>query len=235
MKLSSILAVSVAALGLVAGQAVYSPVRADELTLQASPEQEKAIEAWAATLAVQAATYAAPLVAMYNLRDSVAFGDKPKAKPGDLWRLEDIATPKLAAESGYVSPNVDVVYGFGFADLGAEPVILTAPNSGSRYYMVEVVDMYTNAFAYPAGGTSGYKGGKFAFVGPGWKGTLPEGVTRIDAPTRWIEFQPRVNVKSEADLPEARKVLQAITLQGLSQYTGGAAPAQPAYDYRDRG
>ena len=231
MKLSSILAVSVAALGLVAGQAVYSPVRADELTLQASPEQEKAIEAWAATLAVQAATYAAPLVAMYNLRDLVAFGDKPKAKPGDLWRLEDIATPKLAAESGYVSPNVDVVYGFGFADLGAEPVILTAPDSGSRYYMVEVVDMYTHAFAYPAGGTSGYKGGKFAFVGPGWKGTLPEGVTRIDAPTRWIEFQPRVNVKSEADLPEARKVLQAITLQSLSQYTGGAAPAQPAYDY----
>ena len=95
---------------------------------------------------------------MYNLRDTVAFGDKPKARPGEIWRLEDIATPKLAAELGYVSPNVDVLYGFGFADLGAEPVILTAPDSGGRYYMVEVVDMYSNAFAYPAGGTSGYKG-----------------------------------------------------------------------------
>ena len=91
--------------------------------------------------------------------------------------------------------------------------------------------MYTNAFAYPAGGASGYKGGKFALVGPGWKGTLPAGVTRIDAPTRWIELQPRVNVKSEADLPAARKVLKAITLQGLSEYTGGAAPARPAYHY----
>ncbi len=205
--------------------------RAEELALQASPGQQKAIDAWTATLAVQAATYAAPLVAMYNLRHSVAFGAKPKAEPGALWRLDDISTPKLSAESGYVSPNVDVVYGFGFADLGAEPVILSAPDSGGRYYMVEVVDMYTNAFAYPAGGGSGYKGGKFAFVGPGWKGNLPPGVTRIDAPTRWIEFQPRVNVKSEADLPEARKVLQAITLQGLGEYTGGTAPAKPDYNY----
>ena len=41
--------------------------------------------------------------------------------------------------------------------------------------MIEIVDMYTNAFAYPAGGASGYKGGKFALVGPGWQGELPAG------------------------------------------------------------
>ena len=198
---------------------------------KASPEQVKAIETWTYTLAVQGATYCAPLVAMYNLRSTVAFGPKPKAKPNEIWRLEDISTPKLSAESGYVSPNVNVIYGFGFADLGAEPVILSAPDSGGRYYMIEIVDMWTNAFAYPAGGPSGYKGGKFALVGPGWKGTLPADVKRIDAPTRWVELQPRVYVKAEADLAAARKVLDAITLQGLSKYTGGAAPAPAAYNY----
>jgi len=197
----------------------------------ASPEQIAAIEAWTESLAVQAATYAAPLVAMYNLRSTVAVGPDPKAAPNTIWRMEDISTPKLAAESGYVSPNLDVIYGFGFADLGAEPVILTAPDSDGRYYMIEICDMYSTAFAYPAGGASGYKGGKFALVGPGWKGTLPDGVTRIDCPTRWVELQPRVNVKSEADLPAAKKVIQAITLQPLSQYTGGAAPAPVAYKY----
>ena len=196
-----------------------------------APEQAKAIQAWAHALAVQAATYGAPLVAMYNLRSTVAVGPRPKALPGQIWRMEDISTPKLAAESGYVSPNLDVVYGFGFADLGAEPIILTAPNSGGRYYMIEICDMWTNAFAYPAGGASGYNGGKFALVGPGWQGTLPAGVKRIDAPTRWIEFQPRVNVKSAADLAGARKVLQAITLQGLSQYNGGSARQPVAYHY----
>ena len=198
---------------------------------KASPEQVKAIETWTYTLAVQGATYCAPLVAMYNLRSTVAFGPKPKAKPNEIWRLEDISTPKLSAESGYVSPNVNVIYGFGFADLGAEPVILSAPDSGGRYYMIEIVDMWTNAFAYPAGGPSGYKGGKFALVGPGWKGTLPADVKRIDAPTRWVELQPRVYVKDEADLAAARKVLDAITLQGLSKYTGGVAPAPAAYNY----
>jgi hypothetical protein len=199
--------------------------------LKASPEQVKAIETWTYTLGVQAATYCAPLVAMYNLRSTVAFGPKAKAAPNTLWRLEDISTPKLSAESGYVSPNVNVVYGFGFADLGTEPIILSAPDSDGRYYTVEVVDMWTNAFAYPAGGSSGYTGGKFAFVGPGWQGTLPPDVKRINAPTRWIEFQPRVFVKDEADLAGARKMLEAITLQGLSQYTGAAAPKQPGYSY----
>jgi hypothetical protein len=197
----------------------------------ASPEQIKAIEAWTGSLAVQAATYAAPLVAMYNLRATVALGPDAKAKPNTIWRMEDISTPKLAAESGYVSPNLDVIYGFGFADLGPEPVILTAPDSGGRYYMIEICDMYSTAFAYPAGGASGYKGGKFALVGPGWKGTLPDGVKRIDSPTRWIELQPRVIIKGEADLAAAKKVLQDVTLQTLSQFTGGAAPKQPAYNY----
>ena len=228
-----VLLASVGMAALLAGPSAMSVARAQgtATTLEAAPAQVKAIEAWTESLAVQAATYAAPLVAMYNLRSTVAVGPNPKAPPGQLWRLEDITTPKLAAESGYVSPNVDVVYGFGFVDLGGEPVILTAPDSGGRYYMIEICDMYTNAFAYPAGGASGYKGGKFALVGPGWKGTLPEGVVRIDAPTRWIELQPRVNVKGEADLPGARAVLKAITLQGLATYTGGTKPATPVYHY----
>lgn len=209
-----------------------APAMAQDQKPSESPQQQ-AIEAWSYTLAVQAATYAAPLVAMYNLRSTVAVGPTPKALPNTFWRLEDISTPTLSAESGYVSPNVNVVYGFGFADLGAEPIILSAPDSGGRYYMIEMVDMYTNVFAYPAGGASGYKGGKFALVGPGWKGTLPAGVKRIDCPTRWVELQPRVQVKNEADLAGARKVLSAISMQGLSEYMGGKAPAnaKQAYSY----
>ena len=221
-----LIALSVAC-ALAAGPVAAAPEKGPH----ASPEQVKAMETWSYTLAVQAATYAAPLVAMYNLRSTVAVGPKPKALPNTIWRMEDISTPKLAAESGYVSPNLDVIYGFGFADLGAEPVILTAPDSGGRYYMIEIVDMYTNAFAYPAGGPSGYKGGKFALVGPGWKGELPADVKRIDAPTRWIELQPRVNVKGEADLAGAKKVMQGVTLQTLSQYKGGAAPIPVNYNY----
>ena len=105
-----------------------------------------------------------------------------------------------------------------------EPIILSVPDSKGRYYLVEIVDMYTNAFAYVGGLQTGYKGGKFALVGPGWKGKLPDGVTRIDCPTRWTLIQPRVHVVNPADLDAAKKVLQEIDVQGLAKFTGAKAP-----------
>src|SRR5271170_6835501 len=226
----SVVGAGAALLAAVAGAsaAVVRSVAAEETPTDAgAPPAAKDPTTWGGSLAIQAATYAAPLVAMYNLRSTVCFGPKAKAPPGTIWKFEDIATPTLAAESGYVSPNVNVIYGFAFADLGQEPTVLTAPDSGGRYYMIEVCDMWTHAFAYPVGGPSGYQGGTFAFVGPGWKGELPTGVTRIDCPTRWIELQPRVHVKNEADLSGAVAVLRGIKLMGLAEFTGAPAPKAP--------
>jgi hypothetical protein len=140
-----------------------------------------ALKTWSYSLALQAATYGAPLVTMYALRDHDAVGARSKAKPNSVWRMEDISTPELSKEAGYVTPNVNVVYGFGFLDLRREPIVVKAPDSNGLYYMVEICDMWTNAFAYIGGKATGYKGGTFALVGPGWKGELPADVTRIDS------------------------------------------------------
>jgi hypothetical protein len=148
------------------------------------PEQAAAVHDYAYSLALQAAVWGYPLTTFYSLRYKDAVGPKPHAPPGEIWRMSDISTPKLSEESGYVTPNVNTVYGFGFMDLGPEPVILTVPNSKGRYYMVEILDAYSNAFAYAGGVATGYEGGTFALIGPGWKGTLPAGIRRIDSPTR---------------------------------------------------
>ena len=195
------------------------------------PAQADAIKAWARSTAVYAATYGASIVGMYNLRETVAVGPDAKVRPNELWRLPNIATPQIAEEAGYVTPNVNTVYGFGFLDLSQEPVVITAPDSDGRYYMVELIDMWNNAFAYAAGKEVGYKGGKFAVVGPGWKGELPQGVKRIDAPTRWVAVQPRIHVKDQADLPGAQKVLADITLQGLAEYQGRPSIKPLTYKY----
>ena len=162
---------------------------------------------------------------------TISFGPSPKAAPNDIWRMPNISTPQLSEESGYVTPNVNTIYGFGFLDLGPQPIILTLPDSKGLYYMVEVCDMWTNVFAYPAGAVNGYKGGKFALVGPGWKGTLPDGIQRIDSPTRWVLIQPRVHLKNQGDLATSRAVLNGITTQGLAQFLGQQPPATPAYNY----
>ena len=167
---------------------------------------------------------------MYALRNNDAVGPKVKAAPNTLWRMENITTPSIAEQEGYVLPNDSVLYGFGFLDL-REPVILTLPDSNGRDYMVESVDMYTNAFACPAGVAAGYKGGKFAYVAPNWKGELPPDVKRIDAPTPWILIQPRVHLPNPGEQAAARKVLAEIKVQGLSEYVGRSALPTPKYDY----
>src|SRR5664279_33191 len=198
---------------------------------EAAAERAKALGAYSEALAVSAASWGSPLVTMYCPRHNDAVGKHPKAGVNAIWRMEDISTPTLSQEAGYVTPNVNTLYGFGFLDLAPEPVILSVPDSHGRYYMVEIVDFWTNAFAYAGGVATGYKGGKFALVGPGWKGRLPPHVTRIDSPTRWVLVQPRVHVVDRDDLPAAKAVLEAITVEGLAKATGKPSPAGPAYHY----
>lgn len=198
-----------------------------------APLQAKTNKAWSYTLAVQAATWGAPLVTMYALRYNDAVQPKAKAAVNSIWRMEDISTPDLSKKAGYVTPNVNTLYGFGFMDLREEPIILQVPNSNHQYYMVEIVDMWTNAFAYVGGMSTGYAGGTFALVGPGWKGNLPSGIQRIDCPTPWILLQPRVHVyeKGIINLPDAKKILQGITTVSLSQFSGKGPRAPLHYDY----
>jgi hypothetical protein len=221
---------AIAAAGIVAGTPIQ-PATAHTANL--TPATARTLDDWSYALAVNAATWGAPVVIMYALRNNDAVGPKVKAAPNSLWRMENITTPSIAEQEGYVLPNDSVLYGFGFLDLRREPVILSVPDSGGRYYMVETVDMWTNAFAYPAGATAGYNGGKFAYVDPNWKGDLPPGITRIDAPTPWILIQPRVHMPNPEQLTAARKVLGEITVQTLSEYMGKPALPPAKYDYAE--
>ncbi|MBS3903855.1 MAG: DUF1254 domain-containing protein [Simkania sp.] len=203
------------------------------LIAQETPAQTKAVEEWTYSLALQAATWGAPLVTMYALRYNDAVGPNAKARPNTIWCMENISTPELSKEAGYVTPNVNVIYGFGFMDLRTEPIILEVPDSMGRYYMIEIVDMWTNAFSYIGGKATGYRGGKFALVGPGWKGEIPPSIQRIDCPTSWVLIQPRVHIyaKGVLDLLGAKKILNAIKPTGLASFTGKPPPISPHYNY----
>ena len=227
-----VFAVSLAVLGLSTAPPAMAQTKKEQApAAKFTPAQAKALEDWSHSLAIQAATWGSPAVIMYALRYNDAVGPKVKAAPNSLWRIQDVATPALAEQEGYVLPNCRVLYGFGFLDLRQEPVIMTMPDSGGIYYMVETVSMWTDAFAYPAGVVAGYNGGKVAYVAPGWQGELPPGVKRIDAPTPWILIQPRVHAPDPTKPEAARKILNAITLQGLSAYEGKPALTAPKYDY----
>ena len=135
-----------------------------------------------------------------------------------------------------VRPNFDTMYTSLWMDLTAEPMMLTIPDSGGRYYLMPALDMWTNVFAVPGWRTTGTKEGNFAYVPPGWKGELPEGVTRVDTPTPYIWFIGRTKTEGKKDYDAVHKFQDGMKITPLSQWgkdwTAPAGKVDPSIDMK---
>jgi len=79
--------------------------------------------------------------------------------------------------------NFDTLYSLAYLDLTKEPQVVSVPDTHGRYYLLPMLDMWTDVFASPGWRTTGTKAGNFLITPAGWTGTVPDGMTRIDAPT----------------------------------------------------
>jgi hypothetical protein len=120
--------------------------------------------------------------------------------------------------------NFDTLYSFAWIDLEQGPVILTVPDSGGRYYLVPALDMWTDVFSSLGSRTTGTKAGHFGFVPPGWRGELPAGVTRVEAPTSMIWMLGRTQTNGPADYANVHQVQDGLKLTPLAQWGKPYAP-----------
>lgn len=138
-----------------------------------------------------------------------------------------LATPGAAID---FTPNNDTVYGLAWLDLRQGPVLMTIPTTLNRYWTVQATDWALNTMDY-VGNRVGSKPGTYAYVPPGWKGTLPAGVTRIDATTTGVFLQARTVVKPEvaSDIAPVVAHLKTYTLEPLNKNAKylAADPASP--------
>jgi hypothetical protein len=188
------------------------------------PEETAADEIYA--IGIEAYAYLYSLITMDLTRRQMTnrpVGQSGFAGPMDTFVHVQEYPP--ADFKGVVRPNFDTLYSAVWLDLTQGPRVVNAPDTDGRYYMLPMVDMWSDVFATPGKRTSGTRPGSWAVVGPGWKGELPSGVDRIDAPTPYVWIIGRIQTNGTADDDAVHIVQDGIALRTVD----GSDPAPKTF------
>jgi len=185
----------------------------------------------ASEIGIEAYTYLYPLVLMdATRRQAVSVAAGKVVGRGPMNTFTSVRTFPHADLREVVRPNFDTLFSVAWLDLTKEPVIVSVPDTGGRYYMLPMLDMWTEVFACLGKRTTGTGAGRFAVVPPGWQGKLPEGVQRIDAPTPYVWIIGRTQTNGPKDYEAVHKVQDGYAITPLSQLGKTSQPATATID-----
>ncbi len=186
---------------------------------------------YAYTAGMQAFIYGFPYIYNARLRhDWVTRGKggpaaSPHAPVGHFWHARSLVDASYR-DGG--CPNNDTLYSVAWVDLSREPVILSHPSMGNRYFTFELIAFTSDNFDYVGQRTTGQAAGHFAITGPGWKGRLPARVKKTrPSPTPWVLVLGRTLVDGPDDLSGVRALQEQFKLTPLSAWGKPRARAAP--------
>ena len=159
---------------------------------------------------------------------------------GPMNSFANVAAYPTADLKAVVRPNFDTLYSSGWLDLTKEPLIVSVPDTGGRYYLLPMLDMWTDVFASPGWRTTGTQAGNFLVTPPGWRPDmrekfieefkLPEGTQRIDAPTPYVWIIGRTKTDGPADYDAVHKIQAGFKITPLSEWGKTPKPAEVKID-----
>jgi hypothetical protein len=123
-----------------------------------------------------------------------------------------------------VRPNFDTLYSMAWIDVSKGPVTLAVKPGLDRYYLLPLMDMWTDVFAVPGTRTLGKAGGRFLIASRGWTGEAPKDAQVLRAPMDKVWLIARIQTNSPADYEHVHQLQQAITL------TPSVPPGPPVVD-----
>jgi hypothetical protein len=83
--------------------------------------------------------------------------------------VDTLATP---AERLIIRPNADTLYTTAWLDLSNEPLVLHVPDTAGHYYLIPMLDAYSNEFASIGSRTTGNGEGNYAILLPAQSSVL---------------------------------------------------------------
>ncbi len=181
--------------------------------------------------AVDAYLYGFPLLTMDMTRKqttNVASAGAVRSPMGQLVCMRAYPTAEYRDVPG---ANTDTLYTMVWLDVSKEPSIFSIPDMGDRYYMMQMLDGWTNVFQSPGTRTTGEKAQKYAITGPGWSGTLPKDVTEYKSPTGLVWILGRIYCTgTPEDYATVHALQDKFSVVPLSSYGKPYAPPPAQVD-----
>jgi hypothetical protein len=176
-------------------------------------------------IATSSYIYAYPLLIMeMTRRVSTNVADSRQFIKAPMNQFAHVPAFPDATFTDIVRANADTLYSLLWFDVAQEPLLISVPDSGGRYYMLPICDMWTDVFDSPGNRTTGTSAQVLAIAGPRWQGQLPARATLIHSPTAigWIIGRTQTNGK--ADYDAVHKFQAGLIATPLSQW---GKPYQP--------
>src|SRR5262249_15093382 len=182
-------------------------------------------------IGVDAYLYVYPIVTMDVTRKQLTNEEpKPGGIGGPMNRFANVGAFPNADMRVVVRRNFDPLYSSGWLDLTKEPMIVSAPDTNGRYYLLPMLDMWTDVFASPGWRTTGTGAANFLVTPPGWNGTVPGRMTRIEAPTPYVWIIGRTKTDGPADYEAVHKIQAGYKITPLSQWGKETSLPEPKID-----
>jgi hypothetical protein len=196
-----------------------------------SAAQPAITEPEAQAIGADAYLYFYPLILMdLTRKQSTNIEAGKEIAKGPMNTFVNVPTYPPADMKLVVRPNFDTLYSAAWLDLTKEPMIVSAPDTGGRYYLLPMLDMWTDVFASPGWRTTGTQAANFLVSPPGWNGAIASGMTRIIAPTPIVWIIGRTKTDGPADYDAVHKIQAGYKITPLSQWGKAAVPPEPAID-----